>query len=113
MIRMAWRSVVRGMAGIAVLAGGAAFAADDAKVSRGAEIARSACAECHAIGPTGRSSKADAPPFRELGRKYPVEHLEEALAEGVMVGHSAMPRIEMNEADIGAFIAYLKTVQTP
>ncbi len=88
-------------------------AADDSLVGRGREIAKAACAECHAVGPTGSSPKVDAPLFRALGRKYPVESLEEALAEGVVVGHPGMPQVRMNEADIGAFIAYLKTIQLP
>lgn len=100
---------------IAVLmfASGPAGAAEDAAVKRGLEIAEAACADCHAIGSTGASPKAEAPLFRELGRKYPVESLEEALAEGVVVGHPGMPQVKMNEADIGAFLAYLKSIQVP
>ena len=90
-----------------------AIAAEDPAVKRGREIATAACADCHAIGATGASPKSEAPLFRELGRKYPVESLEEALAEGVVVGHPGMPQVKMNEAEIGAFIAYLKTVQVP
>lgn len=92
---------------------GAASAANDSLVGRGREIAKAACADCHAVGPIGASPKVEAPLFRELGRRYPVESLEEALAEGVVVGHPGMPQIKMNEADIGAFITYLKTIQVP
>ena len=88
-------------------------AAEGVAAKRGREIAEAACADCHAIGPTGASPKAEAPLFRELGRKYPVESLEEALAEGVVVGHPGMPQVKMNEADIGAFLAYLKSIQAP
>ena len=95
---------------ILILAAGSAGAAGDA-VKRGREIAEAACADCHAIGSAGASPKAEAPPFRELERKYPVESLEEALAEGVVVGHPGMPQVKMNEADIGAFLAYLKSIQ--
>ena len=98
--------------GAAVVATAPASAAEDASVERGRQIAVAACADCHAIGPAGESPKAEAPRFRDLGRKYPVESLEEALAEGVVVGHPGMPQVKMNEADIGAFLAWLKTVQT-
>ncbi len=101
---------------LALSAGGAAageVTADEDQVARGLEIARAACADCHAIGVSGASLEPKAPPFRELGRKYPVDDLEEALAEGVVVGHPGMPQVQMNEADIGAFLAYLKTVQVP
>lgn len=88
-------------------------AAADPAVGRGREIARNACADCHALGPSGSSPKVEAPPFRELGRKYPIESLEEALAEGVVVGHPGMPQVKMNETEIGAFLAWLKTIQVP
>ena len=90
-----------------------AVANDAQRVMRGGEIARVGCADCHAVGVSGTSPKPEAPLFRELGRKYPVESLEEALAEGVVVGHPGMPQVKMNEADIGAFLAYLKSIQTP
>mgnify|MGYP001333961943 CR=1 FL=1 len=96
-----------------IFAAGSAGAADDAAVKRGLEIAEAACADCHAIGASGASPKAEAPLFRELGRKYPVESLEEALAEGVVVGHPGMPQVKMDEADIGAFLTYLKSIQVP
>jgi mono/diheme cytochrome c family protein len=87
--------------------------AEDAGVAQGRKIAQSACSPCHAIGVTGASPKAEAPLFRELGRKYPVESLEEALAEGVVVGHPGMPQVKMREPEIGAFLAWLKSIQTP
>ena len=33
-----------------------------------------------------------APPFRDLPKRYPVENLAEALAEGIVTGHPARPR---------------------
>ena len=89
------------------------FAAEDEAVALGRKIAEAACAPCHAIGTTGPSPKAEAPLFRELGRKYPVEQLEETLAEGVVVGHPGMPQVKMREGEIAAFIAFLKTIQVP
>lgn len=106
---------LRGMVGAAVCIATTAIAGagEDPRVKRGREIAVAACADCHAVGPAGTSPKPEAPPFRELGRKYPVESLEEALAEGVVVGHPGMPQVKMKEAEIGAFIAYLKSIQVP
>ncbi len=90
-----------------------ALAGESEQVARGRQIAERACAPCHAIGTTGESPRPQAPHFREIGRKYPVDSLQEALAEGVVVGHPDMPQVKMSEADIGAFLAYLKTVQVP
>lgn len=114
MIRVAIPSRWAGLIAAATIAAAtAAGAAEDGQVKRGREIAQAACADCHAVGPSGSSPKAEAPAFRELGRKYPVESLEEALAEGVVVGHPGMPQVKMTEPEIGAFVAYLKTIQVP
>ena len=37
-----------------------------------------------------------APPFRLLPQRYPVEHLAEALAEGIVTGHPAMPQFKFH-----------------
>ncbi len=88
-----------------------AGASEDEAVTRGRRIAEAGCSPCHAIGKSGTSPKAEAPLFRELGRKYPVEQLEETLAEGVVVGHPGMPQVKMREGEIASFIAYLKSIQ--
>lgn len=90
-----------------------ASAVEDAEVAHGHEIAQAACSPCHAIGPTGASPKVEALPFRDISRKYPVDSLQETLAEGVMVGHPGMPEFKMNETEIGDFLAFLKSVQVP
>ncbi|MBB5751172.1 c-type cytochrome [Prosthecomicrobium pneumaticum] len=81
-----------------------AFAAD---VQRGKAIAQEKCARCHAIGKHGPSPFAQAPPFRDLHLRYPLESLEESMAEGLSSGHPAMPVFTFTPADIDAFIAYL------
>lgn len=52
-----------------------------------------------------------APPFRVLHKRYPVEALEEALAEGITTGHRAMPESRLDPVQIGDLIAYLKTFE--
>lgn len=69
------------------------------------------CAVCHAIGIEGDSPNPLSPPFRLIGRKYPVEHLSEALAEGIAVGHGVMPEFELEPEQIDAVISYLQTIQ--
>lgn len=100
---------------LAVLLGAAGCAATprapDA-ISRGQAIAEANCAACHAVGLTGRSPAPEAPPFRTLSRNYRVESLEEALAEGISVGHPAMPNFEFEPREVNALIAYLRSIQT-
>ncbi len=78
---------------------------------RGFDYARRNCAMCHAIGASGQSPNAMAPPFRELHKRYPVDNLAEALAEGILTGHPQMPEFRLSPAEIDDLIAYLKTLQ--
>jgi mono/diheme cytochrome c family protein len=77
----------------------------------GLQLAETHCSRCHAIGVDGESRHPMAPPFRTLSRNYPVNALEEAFAEGILVGHRDMPRFELEPAQIDAIVAYLGAVQ--
>lgn len=90
--------------------GSAAFA--QAAPPSGEALVRRNCAQCHAIGPQDRSPMAAAPAFRELGRNYPVDDLGEALAEGILSGHPAMPEFRFSPDEVNAIIKYLESVQT-
>lgn len=79
--------------------------------ARGRALAEANCASCHAIGRHGESAAPEAPPFRTLSQNYRVDALEEALAEGISVGHPAMPHFQFEPEDIDAIIAYLQSVQ--
>lgn len=71
------------------------------------------CSRCHAVGPTGNSPRADAPAFRTLGTRYPIDALEEALGEGIMSGHPDMPEFKFDADEVGGIIDYLKSIQKP
>jgi mono/diheme cytochrome c family protein len=86
-------------------------AAAQDELARGADLLQKNCAKCHAIGRTGDSPYKGAPTFRTLGQRYPIESLEEALGEGIMSGHPDMPEFEFDADDVGAIIAYLKSIQ--
>lgn len=84
--------------------------------ARGKDIAVANCAECHAVGPMGDSPYPPAIPFREIHKKYPVENIAEALAEGTLVGHKGdrqMPEFELDPAQIEDLLAYMKSLETP
>ena len=66
---------------------GPAVAIDNVK--QGETLLIRDCGRCHAVGRAGNSARPDAPPFRTLSRRYPIESLEEALGEGIMSGHPA------------------------
>jgi cytochrome c len=85
--------------------------AQEAVVDRGRSFAQTNCARCHAIGPVGESPLPKAPPFRTLHRRYPVEDIEESLAEGIRTAHPAMPEFQLDAAQIADLIAYLKFLE--
>jgi cytochrome c len=84
----------------------------DPAVARGRAFAEQNCGGCHALGTSGDSSNPKAPPFRTLHERYPVEHLSEALAEGIRIGHKEMPQFDaLDTAQIDDLIAYLKSLE--
>ncbi|MBU1324666.1 MAG: cytochrome c [Alphaproteobacteria bacterium] len=87
-------------------------APDDAagSAARGAVIARARCGGCHATGPLDESPLRRAPPFRTLSDRYPPSALEEALAEGVMTAHPAMPEFVFDPDEVRDLVAYLETL---
>ena len=105
------RPFLRPLAGLAMLvvATSAAFGQSGA-ADRGRGLAERLCARCHAIGPSGESPHEQAPPFRELAARYDVWQLEEAFAEGIVVGHPDMPAYELAPAEIGDLLTYLDSL---
>jgi mono/diheme cytochrome c family protein len=100
---------------VAALSGLCASAEEDAAAARarGEALLAKNCSRCHAIGRTGVSPHPDAPLFRALSRRYPIEGLAEALAEGLSVGHPDMPEFVFDPDEIGAILAYLASIQEP
>jgi cytochrome c len=86
-------------------------AAAAADLKRGEGLLTRDCSRCHAVGRAGDSPHKGAPAFRTLGQRYPIESLEEALGEGIMSGHPDMPEFKFDAEDVGAIIAYLKSIQ--
>lgn len=82
-------------------------------LAEGEQIASGLCAACHAISVSDASAHPDAPPLRQLSQVYPVRALEEALAEGIMVGHPDMPPFQLEPDDIDALLTYLESIQGP
>jgi cytochrome c len=84
--------------------------AQEGDVAQGRKLAGQYCARCHAIGETGDSPHASAPPFRAIAAKGNVEDLQEALAEGITVGHPDMPEFKFTPLQIDDFLAYLTSL---
>lgn len=101
-------------AALLITAASAASANDSAGggdlAEQGKMLAELNCARCHAIERDGESQMENAPPFREFAAKWPLDALEEALAEGIVTGHPDMPEFKLDPDQISAFIAYLETL---
>lgn len=96
----------------ALLSATAVAAAEPSDGDRGRVLIQRYCAGCHAVGRKGASPNPASPPFRELNRRYHIDDLGEALAEGILTGHPAMPEFRFPPEDIAAILQYLKTIQT-
>jgi cytochrome c len=82
-----------------------------APARRGEALLTTNCARCHAVGRSGVSPHPEAPPFRTLSRKFKIEGLAEALAEGISTGHPDMPEFIFEADEVGAIIQYLESIQ--
>ena len=88
-----------------------ATAAEKDLTAKGEALVRENCSRCHVIGKEGDSPHPQAPPFRTLSNKYPIENLAESLAEGIVSGHPDMPIFVFSPQDVAAIINYLQSVQ--
>ena len=79
--------------------------------SRGERLAQERCAACHAVGRADVSLRANAPAFRDLHRRYPVDQLAESLAEGIVTGHPDMPEQSFSPEEVNALITYLRSLE--
>lgn len=81
--------------------------------AQGEALVKAQCAPCHAIGRKDSSPNVAAPPLRTIAAKYRIQDLEEAFAEGIMVGHQAveMPAFEMTPVQIEGLSAYLRSLK--
>ncbi len=97
-------------------------AAHDADAGRGLAFARAHCARCHAVAPSGGTASAgrsssspspmrEAPPFRELAGRIPIDDLADFLVEGVAFRHPAMPEFRLDSDDASDLTAYLKSIR--
>lgn len=93
--------------GLSISCAVSVHAGDNLLVRQGTDLVAARCAQCHAIDGISRSTHPAAPPFRDLHKRYRVEFLAEALAEGLVTGHPDMPEQVLEPNEIEALIAYL------
>jgi cytochrome c len=94
-------------------AGATALPGDAELIETGRRALASRCARCHAIDKTSTSQHTEAPPFRDVVKRYPPENLEESLAEGISSGHPDMPEYVLSPEEIAGVVRYLNTLSAP
>jgi cytochrome c len=82
----------------------------EADLAKGRVFAADRCGLCHATGPKGASPLRKAPAFRDLHKRYDVDGLAEALAEGIGVGDARMPEHVLKPDEIDNLLAYIKSL---
>jgi cytochrome c553 len=82
----------------------------DAVVAHGKALVEANCARCHGITGWDKSVHPDASAFRTLSKRYPLDALEEAFAEGISTGHPDMPEFVATQKQIEAILAYIGTL---
>lgn len=92
---------------------GASAPALSPQAADGRAIATEQCGGCHAVGATGASPRADAPPFRTILSRYRSDALTEDLINGIKIGHPDMPTFALNPQGVDSLLAYLRAIQTP
>jgi len=85
-------------------------AALDGSATQEHAFARENCARCHAVGSLGASPMREAPPFRMVARRFPIDDLADVLVEGVERRHPAMPDFRLDPGDAADLTAYLKAL---
>ncbi|MEQ8604918.1 MAG: c-type cytochrome [Marivibrio sp.] len=91
----------------------AAAGGDPGDPAAGLAFAAAQCGACHATGRADASPVEGAPPFRAVAGRWPLDSLAEALAEGIVTGHPAMPETVLGPDQIDDFLAYLDGLARP
>ena len=81
------------------------------KIMHGKGLVETNCAQCHGVSLKDKSKHDKAPVFRSLAKRYPIEALEEAFAEGIYSGHPDMPVFTATPEQVSAIVAYISSIQ--
>ena len=80
-----------------------------ANTEKGRVVAERYCLKCHT--PTTQSSDQVIPSLASFVEKWPLSHLEEALAEGILTGHdNTMPVFTFSPEEIDDLLVYIESL---
>ena len=79
-------------------------------IAEGKDLVERTCAFCHAVGRSGPSPNAKAPPFHSLAERHPALSLREPLSRGIAAPHDEMPQFTLSNDEIDGVIAYINSL---
>ena len=85
-------------------------ASADDSIARGRALVTENCSGCHAVGLAGESPNPQAPPFRDLSERFPIDALEETFIGTIDTGHPGMPVFDASQEQIDSIIEYIASV---
>jgi len=109
--RIAYAFIVAAAISVALPLGAQSEETLSPAAQRGQTFVLTNCSRCHAVDKVSESPLRVAPPFRTLHLRYPVENLQESLAEGIVTGHPTMPQFRLDPGQVADVIAYLKSLE--
>jgi len=86
--------------------------APDPLLDRGTALVRHNCGRCHAIETSGDSPHSEAPPFRDLLKRYPIDALEEGFIDRIYSEHPDMPVFKVTPEQLDAILYYIEVIQS-
>lgn len=93
-----------------VLGGCATLVAERSLIEEGRQIAERRCSSCHAVALADASRRPDAPPLRDLYKRYALDDVRRAFREGIHVGHPDMPTFRLRRRAVDRLVAYLRHI---
>ncbi len=84
----------------------------DPLFDRGMALVSHNCGRCHAVKGDGASSHRQAPPFRNLLQRYPIDALEESFIDEIYSQHPDMPVFEVTPEQLDAILYYILVIQS-
>jgi len=95
-----WRYLVP----VLLLCGNSALADE---VSEGKALLAANCGRCHAIDPSAKSPRPQAPNLAIVLQSYPAERLQSELSEEIRPRHPDMPQVRFSAGEIASIYRYL------
>ena len=84
----------------------------DPYFERGLALVRHNCGACHAVESKGNSTHPDAPPFRDLLQRYPIDALEESFIDSIYSQHPDMPVFTVTQDQLDVILYYIAVIQS-